>query len=834
MPNELPDKIKFEDIKGILFPYLPSAQATIIKPDGSQEVRDTPPNYINNFRQWVKTNNPYTLKAGCLSAEKEILLSITRESALLIKGLEAPIAVSASVPAGHVLYDGHRITLNEQEARDHYIDSDGDRGTLHFSDDHEEAILVKFPITMQPMRLTVLRETIKEIAYDFGNAEWEAVKEMYPVKSMAQGDWDHKALFEKRHRDVPVGLLTNAWNCYDLFQTQGMPYWERIGTIFNTFIDPATGKTQRSIDIEDYGMKAVRKEGVEATQAEVLKFGAGKSLAYRHAWALTSVSSIGRMRANQLDWVIGSDLKQLTTEIRQLDIAFRDVKPSIRAEKPPHAIDGNLVTRLANLGLIRWIEYAHADPKMPPSVMVFLTLAHNPNSPTFTTVALTDVKRENRDEGLTFAFLLAPVYDNLALLNEEGELASPPKHMFVHPIDHMAKVLATFDSTIRPFNGGEIQGYFPTDIADFKNPLRATKVANLQKAILEYCGVYGDPCPAYHQNGQIVPSPMAYGIITRSLVIDYGRDMNEMEMWDVAQNAMKLCHFCDVGSKSTSRRIRKYMLANKAGGSILAPTNVHPSRPAMGRAQLQRALKPVTLTVAVVQMDTLNQALITPSGIAKQETNEAFLPQVFNTWESYENYLKGHGFTAEDMPAKEVRYQTWTGEKRVCWVLGAKTSIKIGKLVDLIGNKFMPRKIHQVRAVKIDKNVQVTEHLVDLIMPINELIDKYNHHAFLKDAEEVEIKFDGNRVLAMMVTATFYRTGAASENIPPRMRRSAYKGIDMLPIFNQVVRIKDVKIPEPNLAFAELLQSRLRELLQQTGTSVPVQDDPEVQSWFMG
>jgi hypothetical protein len=875
--ENLPDKVKFIEIEGVRVPYIPSEQVTVVNEDGTTTVRDVPPVYINNFKQWADKRNPRTLNAAILSAKKEILLSLVREMALKMKGYEAPIAVSTAVPVGHVALDGDRIILNQAEAKRRYIDSDGDRAILIFNENKTQAVLVKYPITMQPLILNVMNEIPAMKCYDFTKEDLDKIFESKPVRTWADNKpsepletdppelaelkkqqveewnkkhWDRKALFMKRHKEVPVGLLTNAWNTFDLFKTAGDPFEKRIETIFNTFVQE-DGKTQRAIDIEDFGMKATRKEGQEHVDADILKFGASKALSHRHAWALTSASSIGTMRENQLEWVIGTDLDELVSDVRALKVGFRDVTPgSGNPDRPAPFKDGGIITRLSNLKLIRWVEYAHVDPTMPPSVMFLLQL------PNGREVGLTDVKRENnRSEGLTFAFLLAPVFDNVDIYDEDGNIKIPASKRFLHPIEHMAKIMSTFAETeIRPFTNGPIYSYFPSDKnphkawEDWTNPKRAIKVAMLQKALMEYCGRYGDPCPAtYTEKGDgfrdITPSPQAYGIITRSIVIDYGRKMNEEEMYEVIQEALKSHNFCETGSKSDDRRIRKYMSAKDEDGfMVLTPKNVHPYRPGMGRAQLQRALKPVKMKVAVIKQITENpQILITPTGIEKQFTDRAFLPQVFSTWEAYQNHLKGHNLTEEDCPAYEKEFYTWTGEKRVAWTISERAAIKIGKLVDVLGNKFMPLRVGQVYTTN-EKFVNTPNGIfrergdeIDLIMPIEELADKYAHHAFLKEAVEGEIEYNGEKVKCLIVERNFYRTGSASENIPPRHNRlCSFKGIDMYPIWNQVRKIRDVPLKEVNTSFARSLQAACKQLLAKANSSGEDMMDDEMRATFFG
>ena len=254
------------------------------------------------------------------------------------------------------------------------------------------------------------------------------------------------------------------------------------------------------------------------------------------------------------------------------------------------------------------------------------------------------------------------------------------------------------------------------------------------------------------------------------------------------------------------------MLSNQWGGSILDKEGLaSPHRAAMGRSQLLRALVPAKMTVAIVKMDTMMQVQITPSGIEKQRTVEAFLPQVFSTESKYHDYLKAHGLTTSESPATIVNYKTWQNDNRRCWTIGARNAIKIGKLIDEFGNKFMPRFTKQMVAINYNDMTSVD---VDIVFPINELVDKDAHHVYLKGAVERDLVLeDGRTVKCMLLTKTLYRTGAASENVPPRWRMCSFKGIDSFPIWWQLNKIEPQPERVANTATAELLQKAIRSIL---------------------
>lgn len=874
--ESLQDKILWEEIDGVKFPFVPSEVVTI--DDGTMvgKTRPIPPAYITNLQQWKVSGNEHTFKAAMLSAKKEVLLYFVRELTLRVKGYEAPIAVSTALPPDHVFFDGQRIIINEAQATHRYMDADGDRGMVIFNADRTQCVLVKFPITSPPLVLTVAHKMPHEQIFDFTAADWKALQEQYPVKTIAEPlklpvgitaeeaeeltiswnkhHWDMKDQFLKTHKDAPVGLLTNAWNCFDLWMTRHLSYWQKLPILFNTEIDEVSGKPLRAITIEDNTMKAVRKDANSFGETlDILKFGSGRALDHNMAWALTSASSIGGMRENQLDWVFDANFEDLLPKIVNLDVTFREVNPSPQKPIIKPMIDGKLMTRLQKLGLVRYIELPHANPTLPPAILFYLSM------PNGEAVALTDVKRENnRDVGLTYAFLLPPVWDNVNLVDKHGSIVVKATKQFVHPFEHMKKVMATFDSRILFLQYDEDDsrrygGFFPSSWDDFKNPRRSVKVSLLQKAIQEYCGVYGDPCPAHKIKGTVVPTKHSLWVASNTVVVDYGRDLDEQIMFSIMKQVQKQTPINAVGSKSTNRRVRTYAIGDDQGFATWSYDICHPARPGKSRAQLQRVIGEAKYRIAVVKIGspvhtgTSNQVLICPSGIPKQHTEDAFLNQVFNTYAGYENHLKGLGIEDPDeLPATRNEFFTWTGEKRLCWTIGPRSAIKIGKLIDRHGNKFLPRQYPQAFELgEYDATVELTptgkkkvrggrlvtnltkdeDQSIDLIIPVKEFVDKYNHHQLMKGAVERQVIINGKEVTAMVIEKTLYRTGSASENIPPRTRKSGYRGMDSYPIRYALSQIRELPETKINTGFADALIGACKQLMGTDGSTETLSTD---------
>lgn len=832
---------KFFDFKGTAVPYKAITQQTVLTPAGI-EIRDSKPHYINHLERCLEDFDPRLMSAARISILREMAIQMAYQMAFRSEVFEAPIAMSNKVPWGTVYVDheNERIILNEKQALDRYIDSDGDRAGLIFGDKIEgkarEAVLTKWPISMQPAILSLWYNYPEEKFFDLPAEKLKLLLDNNPVPRYKPGE--RKEAFIKSHTMVPVGLITNGHNCRDLYESKDMPFSERMEYIFNSHIDPETGKPERTTDLEDNGMKLVRKEylAMQDKPQEIVDW--GYALEHRHAPFLTSSGSISKMTKQLLD-LEDADLEEIVNEIYTLDVDFREVKPG-RQKYDTRLLwhDGNLLDRLMHIGLIRYEELGHENPDMPPAVLIWLSL------PNGTPVGLTDVKRD-QDEGMTFGFVLYPTYDNLdvydVIRDESGEIiweedengqavpmveiVAPAEKGFVHPIDHLRKNLGTFDCSVRAHNNAPVKRYWPQSWTDFTHPSKTVKLSNLYTWLLDYCGKQGDAIPCKLEGKVIDIEDITRAVAMHTVVIDYGTELGRDDIdghWEVMKEAYstaKLCLGRKPPQKSSAIRIGKYVLANEEGGAAWDKKCIGSlNRTGKIRSQLLRSFplksENSKLVIAIADFSTQHQALITPSGIKKQETDNVFLPRVFNTYEEYETFLQKAELTPDECPVNQVDYHFWNGEKRRCWTISARKMLRIGKLVDMYANKVVPRECPQYQYFDVDT---MTRKNVDLIMPIQELIAKDALHAWIKNSKRVQLITEtddttGEPITVWLVERQMFRTGAASENIPARWRRAGYKGIDQFPIANQVSKIKELDPIEVDLTFPIALQNALREL----------------------
>lgn len=810
--------------KDIPVPFRVHDRVTVVSNNGEVSIKDSRPHHITHLETYLRTGSHSSLTSALTCMCREGIMDLARQLSLKAEGYTAPVAISAGVPPDHVYLDTHngRIVLSEMQALSRFVDADGDVGVVIPNKEMTKAVFIKWPITMKPLILTIMKEPPMETYYNFTKEDALGIIQSTVVPQPELGSDEEYTAFEKTHTVPPIGLITSGWNCNDLYRcvSERMSFQEKLDYIFNSHLNP-NGIPQRAIDLETLTMKGIRKDGATVQATSILNMGSKYVLLDQYSQLLTSISQIPKKVGKRLSWFDSTDIQELTSQVLNLEVKFRELqgkgKRDIEEEEEEVKPKGflynlGLVTRLHKLGLLDWVEIPHEGLPVP-SVMLYL------KAPNGNMVALTDVKRNGQPEGLTYAFILPPVWDNRDLyepnnpekISEYGRAT----HEWTHPIVHLNKVLATLDMSIRPYQDGPITGYFPQNISDWQNPSRAIKIANLQAFILDYCNSFGDSAPAHRKNNEIVLSPYAKSIASKSVVIDYGKPCVPEEMITIAQKARETCKFSIIGRKSDSTSIGKYLLANEVGGTILDPEcKTGSRRGGQARSQLLRALRKEKFVVAIVKSDTISGVQITPSGIEKQAVKDTFLPRVFKTEEDLESFLSNRNLTYEEAGVAQHDYYTWQGELRRCWTTSAKSGIHTGKLVDVLGNKFMPRPVEQLYAVRHEKrNPEIVQ--VDLIIPYNELVDKATHVPFFETAKEYDLYHSDSEhppVVCLITERSFFRSGAFSENTPPRWRKFRIKGIDSFPIQNALTKAEIPFERNPDLTYALSLQEAIKRI----------------------
>lgn len=767
------EEIKYFEIDDMKVPYKPSRQVTTID-NGVEIVQDIYPPHIVALqrRQFGKFMG---------HAAKEIILTMTEQLGLSIPITEAPIALSAMVPKGHFAFDGNRIILNEDESLIAARDADGDRGALSLSPDENQAVLIKFPITQQPpllKRATEFDRILDGQSRTFVPEKFYTL-EISPFYPNSNGEWepnnvtfDIKEQFLKTHSPNNTAIITSLWNVKELKEAFDN------GWGFKRTIRHLCSNPDRYEEIENGELKAASKDNKGKTRASVMDL--KLALTPKFSVFLTSRKSVGTMDDNRTNWVLNEDLLEHAKNVQTLQVSFRTPNPRPQKKVEPKVMDPTFLQRLLDFKKLRVSEpgvIPSHNENLPEAVIIWAT--DTKGAP----VALTETKRGT----LGFAHVLYPVYEA-----ETGKIYSP--------IEYLAKKLsyAAFTDIKNPETGRSVgkwprrDKFNPKKMMIFETWERPEKIAMLHQMLSEHCGTYGDVVPSKKTPNGFEISCNSAVVSSMTVVIDYGNIENLENMWLAANKLNEIVPICMAGGKSNNEKARKYVLANKNGLPIWLndDTICHPRRAANQRAQLLRSENGQDYRVAVVLAETKTQVLICNSGVEKQQVSTCFLPRITNT-------------RNDEMYPEEREITTWSGARRKIFQTTPRQHIQIGKLVDSIGNKFMPRWYSQAFC---------ENEPIDLIIPIQELVDKSAHVEFLKGFEEKAVRIGDQTVTALVGIRKFYRTGSESENVPPSKNKIlTVKGIDKFPILNSLRRINaNLNLTVPPLEYQLELQKIMK------------------------
>ncbi len=740
-------EIKSLEVWGINIPYKVHG-----KIHTKNQVRDREPQYMVNLRQFIASGNLSTGWTAYYKMLKDVLKGIVAETSFKRIVTDCPIAVSALIPEGFYYRDNHRVYVNEAWAEDRAVDADADRAYLIevTREDATRCVFNKFPITTTPAILTRLDMLPVE---EFSDLNTEVLSEI-----LITGDPpNEKDLFDSNQTDPNIGLITSMWDTYELKKFEHLPIEQKLAALYT---DP-----DRIEDIEGKIKMSRKDEGIFTKKSKIEDL--DTRISDQHAWLLTRVGRLNRLRQDQLDWMTDWDtVLQALTRCLQLTPEFvpvREPVQQVQHEQTVHNTD--LLWRLIECGALQYEEYPHKHDKLPPAIRLWLTNARGEAA------GLIDTRR---GDTLAFCAVIPPIFDPLApITTDNGEWQGyGPK--WLHPLWHLQKRLALYDNTIRG-QSGEI-GRWPRTVEDLSR--YPVKTAQVQNIIQEWASSIGDIVPSIENNE---PTKLAKTIVCHSVHVDFSKCDTVESKWETAKLAEETAGH-KLSLSGTKPGNGKMLLAHPNGVSLLSDPTCHLRRASRMRSQMIRGIKADFYRVAVVQpatenhtlTGTLQQCWITPSGIEKQRAT-AFMAQVSNEPD-------------EEFPM-EIQHPTWTGEIRTCWTRSARETIEIGKLVDKHGNKFVPAPYPQVKD-------DIGE--IDLLIPAVELFKKDCLAFFLANCEEKLITCGDKVTIAAVGTFGFIRTGAPSENIPVRQRLMAFRGLNGMKIKSQAAKL-DSSIWAPDL-----------------------------------
>lgn len=765
--------ISYYEIKGVRVPYYAIGARNVLMKDGNLVRVEIVPAFINNLEDFDRNHRLQTFKTAHAAAKRYVLNSLTYRMGYKVQAEERMLAVSAFVPHGMIAMDFERIYINEIEGAARALDSDGDSGRLTVVDRRKGKAkkltkfgqLAKYPIHTPPIAremTSVPVDVFSDLTAD--DIAWGLAQ--------CQVTHDIEEQFRKGHRPNQTGIITSAWDNYELFKYGQVPavengVWPKPEEILEqTHVDPG-----RIASIEGMLKDATKDDGFAAEGVNIMTH-FNRRVTEKYRWALTSTGSIYSIPREELTWVTSKNLPEVLDKIWKLQPKFeflrkpkagkKDVKTLMPAKKKyetnskllyrllpkEFTINGKPVKNPAGLGIIQFVEFPHSNPDLPWCIQIWLNNEHGP-------CAMVDTRR---GDTLNHAFLVSPIWYPEAPTYDSNGVKTGVEARFVHPIEHLGFELESFDSIIR---GGDVEyGRWPRKMADLSNPKYRWKTANLQTKITTWASQAGeDRVPAQNKNGQIEVTDIALWYVRHQVYIDYSRELTLEGKWAMVNQANKVVRLARASAKDSNG---KFLLGRDNDTPLTAAPTDHPRRAGQIRSQVVRGLLTATMRTAIISplkesgviVGTRTQCYICPSGIEKQKCNA---------------YLSRISADEDDVFSERVEYWVLNGERHVMYKAPARNSAEIGKLDDVHGNKFVSRRHTQVVAEDGDT--------IDLMIPFTELVAKGNLEYFVQNAEWKTIIVNGEPIRALVGDFVFIRTGAASENIAPRTVVQVHRGL---------------------------------------------------------
>lgn len=757
----------YVNIRGINYPTLPTK-------GGRTSLQHTQNDDGSVTSSWVRTEEEapdvraarrgnWTLMFHF--AGQEILRDLCEGMAIHIPGKQGPLMGSGVVPQGSIVMTPDGVIKNESEAGEYAEDFDGDQGHLHTHDGY--GLFTKFPNTQRDTVKVLWRQNsqdIKEVFVPLPN-----INEM--LANEAATEYDHIEQGMKVLQPNMTGLITGEWNVKELYEASLLAtFEERLVHLFSDY-----GRFEA---IELNGLKGRSKD--QNQTASIGEVTTTQVIAPRHAWAFYP-NRIGKLSGESLLWLFNTDLDRTMNEIMDLKLDFRLVErqPKVTSIEPLR-YDDDLLTRLLELGLAGYMELPRPVSAqregIPNPIMFWLC------RPGTKYVSLVDTKRGQHHRA--FAYVVPPTWRRFG-----------KNWHLLAPLDAIRMVLSEVDVFVKNSEGKPVRP-FPERVNDMAKYPWLTR--RLLRHIQKVLGELGAACPAVRlRDGSILPSKMAQATICRTIAVDFGT--KELPPYKMMEGVLKLNELTPIaiaGGKGSSQRFRKYAFAREDGTAEWAQAGNHPRRSANQLAQLLQAIEIPKMTVAVVRMrDTKSQVLITPSGVEKQRIKGIFLPRISEDQD-------------ENFPL-EQRYTGWDGRVYRCYAGSSKDTREIGKLIDVHGMKFVPRRYNQAYYTT-GKGRDTEIHNIDLVVPIEEIEAKGCLRSWLKDATRIPIIIGDQEAEALVVQRTLFRTGCASENIAVRGKTMKVRGMDRLCVWSEYLQMHPEEmekpfmgLPIPDLSYAK-------------------------------
>lgn len=684
-------------------------------------------------------------------------------------------------------------------------DFDGDLAMVVYQDDR--LAWWKFPLPPgQPVRAC---RVVPRPEYGFGNLPEDV--DTSGMKTVRGLDRD---VFLRKHEPDPVGLLVWAWNTVELAR----PYLEGLGRAASAdlaFSDP------RRFDEVEGGLKKSRESNL-GTAVGMNSVAVTESYAYGVPdWVREVLITANAWRSGKASWVEGWRLTLQRIRDWRLGIsrrqnlestpsrAHRTAAPAVRKLAWADT-DPGFCRRCLRIGLMGFyelepeVELRNLKGEVVKPVVLWLSRNGKP-------VALVNSRRMGE---ASFAAVLLPTW--APVYREDGSVVYDWRSG-LEMIN--LRVAASGYAIIRTPDGVPTGNLFPRVLQpEYQGEhldRNRVKLALLQSVISDCVGEYGVFVPAVFRDGLHVPTGSALWAAGLSVSVDYTFAETVEDRLSIVEAALGAMPegfgLCVTGVKGQSVTTKKYAVADEEGNPLWTRTLVAQGVPfsaARAGSQLSQLFRLATFRgddpfdfpmrefrVALVEGESDNPA-ITPSGALKQRVEGVFMPRLSD--EQVEGW-------------EETTYTTWAGETFRAWQGPERWTCRVGKLVDLLGNKFVPRLFgHQVFDESGGK--------VDILFPISEALAKGAAAAMLSRGKRQTIRYAGPDGVvtreAVVLDWKFGRTGVPGENARAYFKPYQPAGLDGLKICH-VLRSAGFDIPEHgeiDEEYADALVDLLRQI----------------------
>lgn len=698
---------------------------------------------------------------------KEIDRSIKDEvNSIMLHVYTSAIRVSGSIPKGYYHVDDHgNIVLNEQDAKERAIDSDGDRGSLWFKHgmNKSDAMLIKFPITKRCPWLKPYGKVIEKFRslpenLDVGNP--------FPKIETVQ-EFDKHFLHSRQ--DALVGIKTNNADARDIYFARGFTGVEKRSAL--------ASNDWRYEDIEG-GMKNVRGHLIQQT-SDYDNFSYSIEGNHSGLW----VNSKGLPKTTLLK----ANLSDLQNEWYNLICTTRrrkrgPVRGTSRYSNQYR--NQTLMSDLVSLGAIRFHHIYHQDETLG---MCAVVTVHDRQGKI---VGLTSVKRDGASV-VNYGYVVPPQFRIKQYFKANGHNVDPDEVVWDEGWKWREVLM---DDTIKyheaEYVGTEVYKLTPEQVLEVElSKMYYMKVktwdqveenpAYIRKVIMkieETCGKYGYPMHLTNEEsivkiGSKYANEQTLTIASESFSVEFDTRIPERI---VAARSTLFSAFQGSkyqpallgGDKGKCRSNLMFGISRRGTNfvPIWAPEGCNPKRSGEIKRQIANSKALGECWFFICDSDTETQMFCTPEGYEKQSIDGIFMPRIITPT------------AGEEYTTLEVR--SLSGEMSKIHLIDPRRTARVGKIV-------LPCGIKNQLAV-LENDIWVWNgkgrSKAHFVLSYKELINKQCFRALVDKyfVSVDDVLIDGKEVRGMVLKMPAYRTLNHSENVAPGFRDTSYNGVSGL------------------------------------------------------